>query len=458
MKWFRISSGILGLLMTVNSAVLAEDALPLTQNSWDKPEFVKRFVGSYGFRSETEPTITSEESEVFQEVANFMSEGNVDAAIAKVKSSITDESSAALQFTLGNLYLQESKFDQALQYYKIAYTRFPEFMRAYKNAGLACIQSGNFKDGAKFIVQAIELGEADGNSYGLLGFCYLNQGQYSSALDAYRLAHILKPDNIDWMVGKAQCLMQVGQYKEAVAKFKELLQKQPGRTVFYSSIVNALLAQQNQKEATYYLELVRRMDKADARMLNLLGDIYINNNNTDLAITVYREALAKPEGVKADAYLRMVHALMYQNRMDDVLGLLNNFENYFKGKKLSKSNQLQYLNLKAEIASRMDDREGAIVILEEVVDTDPLNGDALLLLAGFKWDEEAYEEADFYFERAQNVEAVKVNALIEQARMKVVQKDYALAVKLLENAQSLKPQTNVARYLEAVRSALDASR
>lgn len=458
MKWFRISSGILGLLMTVNSAVLAEDVLPLSENSWDNPDFVNRFVGSYGFRSETEPTITSDEADVFQQVATFMSEGNVDAAIAKVKSSVDDDSSAALQFTLGNLYLQKSEFDQALRYYEIAYTSFPEFMRAYKNAGLACIQSGKYEQAAKFLAQALELGESDGNTYGLLGFCYLNQGQYSSALDAYRLAHVLKPDNIDWMVGKAQCLMQLGQYKEAVAKFKELLERQPNRTVFYSSIVNALLAQGDQDEVSKYLELVRRMDKADARMLSLLGDIYINKNMNELAVDVYREALKKDEGVGPDSYLRIVQAVLYRNLMTEATELLNGFEAYFNGKKVARSERLKYLNLKADVASRMDDRAGAIKILEEVVSQDPLNGDALLLLAGFHWDEDDYETADFYYERAQNVDSVRVQAYIDQGRMKVVQKDYAKAVKLLENAQAIKPQSNVGRYLEAVRSALSASR
>jgi len=458
MKWFRISSGILGLLMTVNSAVLAEDALPLSNNSWDNPEFVKRFLGSYGFRTETEPTITSDEGEVFQEVASFMGEGNVDAAIAKVKSSINDKSSAALQFTLGNLYLQKSNFEEALKYYEIAYTRFPEFMRAYKNAGLACIQSGKYEEAARFIIQAIELGESNGNTYGLLGFCYLNQGQYSSALDAYRLAHVLKPDNIDWMIGKAQCLMQLGQYEESVAKFKELLERQPNRTVFYSSIVNALLAQGDQNEVSKYLELVRRMGKADARMLSLLGDIYINKNMNELAVKVYREALKQGDGVSADSYLRIVQALLYRNLMEDSQAMLEGFDQYYAGKKVSRTDKLKYLNLKADVASRMDDRAGAIAILKEVVEQDPLNGDALLLLAGFQWDEEDYETADFYFERAQNVESVRVQAYIDQARMKVVQKDYAKAVKLLENAQSIKPQPNVGRYLEAVRSALSASR
>ncbi len=456
MKWFKKTSGIIWLLVTITASIQAQDVIPLMENSWDNPDFVKRFTGSYGVRSEIEPTITAEESELFQQVALLMGENNNPGAIELIHSSISDESSAALIYTLGTLYLQGGDLDNAINSYNRAIKQFPEFMRAYKNMGLALIQQGKFPEAAKRIVMAIELGDTNGDTFGLLGYCYLNQGDYSSALDAYRLAHVLNPSNLDWMIGKAQCLMQIGEYDEAIAKFKQLIEKKPNRTVFYSSIINALLAKGDSEKVTGYIELVRRMGDADANMLSLLGDIYMNRNLSELAIKAYKEALAKKEGIAPARYLGMVGALIYRGEIDEALGILEEFESYFEGKNMPESQMLKSLNLKAEIASQLDDRTGAIAILEEVVDRDPLNGEALLLLAGYQWDGNEFELADFYYERAQSVNGSQVEAYVAQARMKVAQKDYSKAVELLESAQSIDPQSNVGRYLEAVKAALMA--
>ena len=46
---------------------LFAQVFPLSQNSWSNPDFVKRFLGSYGVLTEKEPQITSDESETFKQ-------------------------------------------------------------------------------------------------------------------------------------------------------------------------------------------------------------------------------------------------------------------------------------------------------------------------------------------------------------------------------------------------------
>ena len=108
----RILSAI--LLVGTGSALCALDSVyPLTENSFDNPEFVERFVGSYGFDMNINPQITADEAELFKTVAPSM-ERNRTAAIRQIEQFITTQSqdadadpySPALDYTLGSLYLQ----------------------------------------------------------------------------------------------------------------------------------------------------------------------------------------------------------------------------------------------------------------------------------------------------------------------------------------------------------------
>ena len=429
---------------------------PLSENSWDNPEFVERFMGTYGFETKIEPTINDDESRLFDELSALLQAQNRSGAIDLMRNNLTPESSAALDYTLGSLYLQNGNYSLAVDNYKRAVKKFPNFMRAYKNLGLALLLEQNYEQAITMIVKAIELGDGDGNAYGLLGYCYLNMGAYTSALDAYRLAHVHKPDNTDWSVGKAYALMQTGKFEEAIAKFRELLHQDPSNKSYYSSLVNAALSLQDEKAASCYLEIIRRMDNADGTMLFLLGDIYINQDLPHLAMDVYTEAFKKSKNVKPDRAIRGVKALISRGDYKDA-GILIKKSYAYYGTKLPDSKRLELLNLEAQLNLVAGDDHKAAKTLEKVIEADPMNGDTLLLLGNYYFGRKDYETAQFYFERAENIMGVAADAFVDHARLMVALKNYGHAVALLERAQGINKRTNVGRYLEAVQQAHEAS-
>ena len=133
--------GLFGPAYLANSA--SDGVYPLTENSWSNPEFKKRFLGSYGFDMEINPKITSEEAELLGVVAEFM---NTDTgeAIRQLEAAITPETSAAIIYTIGSLYLQEGELDKAIERYRTSIERFPNFFRAYQNIGCALVQKGDY--------------------------------------------------------------------------------------------------------------------------------------------------------------------------------------------------------------------------------------------------------------------------------------------------------------------------
>ncbi|MCD8535671.1 MAG: tetratricopeptide repeat protein [Verrucomicrobia bacterium] len=423
---------------------------PLSENTWRNPEFVARFLGSYGVNTGVNPAITAEDKLLFETLVPLM-QSNVPMAIQQLRASITPMTSAAFEYTLGNLYFQGRNLNEAVSAYEAAIRKFPNFLRAYKNMGLILVQQGDYEKARTMLVKAIELGGADADLYGTLGYCYLNSSKYVAALDAYKMAMIFNPDSRDWKLGKIQCLMNLEQYKEAVGLLDDMIERYPNEEALLLMQANALISEQKTAEAAANLQIVRQMGKATAVSLTLLGDIFVNQNNVDLAIPYYLEAL-KTDGLDLVRAMRVGKSLVNRGAWTEAESYLVSLENE-KGSQLAETDRLEILNLKATSALGQGKNDEAAVILEKVVERDPLNGKALLLIAEYNWKKNELEKAQIFFNRAQKVEDTRVDALVRNAQMFVTMKEYGKAAKLLNEAQLLKPQNHVGDYLAKVEAA-----
>jgi tetratricopeptide (TPR) repeat protein len=429
---------------------------PLSENSWNNPDFVKRFLGSYGVQTRVEPEISREESQFFNELVELM-RTDLPAATQRLRAYLKPESSAALDYTLGSMLLQQGDNAGAIRQYEAAIRKFPNFMRAYKNVGLAHLQNGGFAQAIPMLVKAIELGDGDGNTYGMLAYCYLNTDKPLSALDAYRLAYVLRPENRDWKVGKAQSLNATGDFRQAVALLKELIEEDPANTSYWTTRANAFVSSGNELEAATHLEMVKRMHRADASALRLLGDIYLNQQVFALARDNYLAAMRLDRRLPPDRAIACASNLARFGAYALAGELAAEMQTIY-GTDLSEQQTIHLLNVRAEVSLAMGDDAAAAAILEQVLDIDPLNGHALLLLGNYHSRLENTEEAAFFYERAESIPTVQVQAFIQHARMLVARRNYEKAIRKLEEAQRLRYQANVDSYLNAVRSAWEASR
>lgn len=440
---------------------LSSQSFPLSENDWSNPEFVDRFLGTYAVRSETEPKISTKENELFNEIAGMLNNDQTGEAITRLQEYMTENAqsdpppSPALDYTLGNLHLQEGNTSEALESYQTAIKRFPDFLRAYKNLGLAQIQRGNYEKALPHLVKAVELGDRNGDTFGLLGYCYLNTGNDTAALEGYRQATLLNPGNREWMVGKAEALMRTENYNEAIAVFKSLIKKDPAQKSYYTSLANAYLSKGEESKAANYLEVVRRMGQGSASTLTLLGDIYLNDDLPGLALSVYLDAFETDSGeITMDRAIRVAQVFLQRAHLDQAEKFISMAEDTF-AEDMGEDEELEILNLKAQLALAKGDSDKAAEVLEKVIRQDPMNGNALLLLASYNERQGDVEEAEYYYERAQKVDDVARDAYVDHAQLKVQQKEYREAVRLLQSAQKLEFSQNVQNYLDAVKTVAD---
>jgi tetratricopeptide (TPR) repeat protein len=454
----KIQIACAGLLSLLSFTAIAQTGT-LTE-AWRDPQFVKSFTGSFLPLTEQEPRITEKEAELFQELSTLLGEGRNEEAINRLAAAVraataAAPASAALNYTLGNLYLQNARFNEAVEQYRAAIQKFPSFRRAYKNLGLALIQSGQHAESIPVLVKSIEMGDAAGDTFGLLAFSYLNQGNPTAALEGYRQASLLNPGNREWMIGKAEALMRSERYDEAIATFKQLIIELPDRDAFYTSISNAYLALGDSSQAAYYLEILRRRGTARSTALGLLGDIYVNEGLPRLAVTAYNDALQRGD-FSSTRSIRSLRALLQRGYFTEAESFLASLEG-LQSLNFSENENREILNLKAQLALALGDNEEAAEILLQVLEEDPMNGNALMLLGNYNQGKGDLETAIFYYERASSLVDFQREAQLQLARIYVQQKDYLPAIRQLEAALQLQYSANVQDFLDAVRSVYNRS-
>ncbi|NBB78544.1 MAG: tetratricopeptide repeat protein [Verrucomicrobia bacterium] len=421
----------------------------ISSQLWDDPTFVKEFLGSYGFLAGAEPPISNEEKESLRNLIDLI-KASPNAAIQALEPQITDSSSAAFDFILANLYFQSGNLAKAERYYTNAVVKFPDFRRAYKNLGLVQVQQGNFDKAIKTISKAMELGEVDGRSYGLLGYGYLTQEKYYPAEAAYRQAILMQPDVTDWKVGLARTLLETERYPDAIALFDTLLMEAPDNADYWMLQGNAYLGKGDSMAAAKNLEIVRRMGAADLSTLTLLGDIYMNNNSADLALDAYLAATKVATSSDSKPLLRAASLLTRGGNYEQAKTIIPSIRDQIE---LAEEEELDLLTLEAKIARAEGDGEAAAELLTQIVERDSLNGDALIELANYYADQGDMAKAINRYEQAEKIEAFEREALVAHAQARVRDGQYKEALPLLRRALQLRSDNNLEDYAQRVERA-----
>ncbi|MBK1876965.1 tetratricopeptide repeat protein [Pelagicoccus mobilis] len=435
---------------TLFSSLGSAQVYELTEQSFDNPEFKARFMASYVAESSTNPNITADEKGLFDEVVPLIG-SNPDAAIERIEAGITSENSAAFDFILGNLYYQKGDIANAVRTYGQAVQKFPNYAQAYYNMGRAYVADSDYENALKGLQKSLEIQAADGAMYGLIGYCYLNMDQPSTALDAYKVAIMLAPESRDWKLGKLQSLIALERSEEAIGLLYEFIKAEPGNADWWKLQANQFLSTDEKDKAAANLTVVKDLGKADGATLALLGDLYVNEGLVEPAVESYTEAMEKG-GARPSRIVEVVNSLIYMDQIPSAKTLLANLESSM-GSDLSSDQEVEVLNVKARLAMQEDDTDGAASYLATLVKKDPLNGSALLSLSELEKTRGDLPKAEYYAESASKISGFAHQAYIALAQLNVGKRDYTSAAKYLREAQQIEHRDYVADYLLRVEQA-----
>jgi len=415
---------------------------------WDEEKFQQQFMASYGVNADIEPSLTAVEYEQMQKVLDAMSDDdNMDKAVKLLLKNCGESTSATFEFTLANLYFQQDQLDKALEYYAMAIEQFPNFRRAYKNAGLIHVRNGEFDKALPYLTKTIELGGHTSIAYGLLGFAYASAENHLCAESAYRMAILLDPETLDWQLGLARSLFKQQKYGDAVSLCDTLIAKQPDNADFWLLQANAYLGLKQPMRAAENYEYVNTIGKATVDSMTMLGDIYVNESRWDMAADAYLRSYELDNGNDPSKPLRAAKILASRGALNESKRMLNRVAGHKSA--LDESNLKELLKLQARVAVAEGAGEEVVKILEQVVEVDPLDGEALILLAQH-YGRNVPEKAIFYYERAEGIEKYEAEAKLYHGQLLVGQARYQDALPLLRRAYELRPREDIADYLKQV--------
>jgi tetratricopeptide (TPR) repeat protein len=467
---------ILTISIALSLAASAERIIP-PSNLFRDPDFVKDFVGSYGFLADVEPKVSSDEQtllvtvremfeksrfrEAEQEIVRFIKETEAPTDPEKQPAEI----SPALVFVLGNLYFQADRADEARRAFLEAIRRYPRFRRAHTNLAYLYISKNQTDEALPMLQKAIELGENSSRAYGLLGYCHLLKKNALAAENAYRQAYLLDPASRDWKLGLAQTLMAQEKAAEASNLLGSLIEENPNDKQLWLQQTNALLSMDRKDEAAVNLEILRHKNLADEGNLNLLGNLYMDRSEPQLALYAYLAAIDKSTAFDVQRALKSARILVdygFPEKAEELIAAIESKA----GDKISPADRTRLLltEVRAAQAAGQTDRVGNL--LDKLVEINPADGEVLLELARHKdklaRDEEDEEkrkewvvEARTHYQLAVRSEAVAYPANLAYGQMLVREQRYTEALPVLQAALALKKSDSLEQYVSRVRRAAD---
>ncbi len=440
------SKNCLVLLALCTFAALAASAE--FESRWDDPEFKKQFLGDYGIHADLEPKMSAEDRALLEKVYPLMAD-SPDEATRQILAGQKLGSSALLDFVLGGIAYQQDQVEDAVAHFDAAVTKFPSFKRAWKMLGVSRFRLEQPGEAIRAFTRMLQLGGGDAVSFGLLGDAYTARQDHLAAEGAYRSALLLDPDSATYRIGLVRSVLKLEKYEEAIGLLRVMIEANPDRAEFRLLRAHALVNLQQPLRAAEDYEIVYRMDKASAESMNVLGDIYVNEDLPNLAATAYERAL----GIDADGSiirpLRNVETLLARGATTEARELIGTIRKV-SSERLDDEQRAKLRRLEARIAIADGQTDEAAVVLEELVALDPLDGDALLLLGQHYQREGDPDRALICYERAAGLDDFEAPAKARLGQILAGQGKYREALPLLQRARELKPTDQLTLYIEQV--------
>jgi cytochrome c-type biogenesis protein CcmH/NrfG len=146
-----------------------------------------------------------------------------------------------------------------------------------------------------------------------MGMIYLNEEKILESESAYKKAIVADPNTLDWYKGLAQTLISQGKHLELVSLFEEMVARAPDANAekdFLLLQANSFIALNQPLNAAANYEIVRRMGLGNSDSMGRLGDIYINENQVELATEAYIESIELDPEQKQDIPINSANVMV----------------------------------------------------------------------------------------------------------------------------------------------------
>ena len=317
--------------------------------------------------------------------------------------AVGQESSLAYN-NLGQVYLDQKRFDKAKPLLMKAHELAPNNVNAINNLGMLALEQGRNDEAMEWLAKGLELDRSNVRAFNRLGKIALDQGDYARAKPLLEKALALAPVNVDVLNNLGLLALNQRQYEEADVYLKRALELLPKNINAFNNMGLLALNQAHYDEARTYLTKVLDLEPGNVNALNNLGVLAMNQNRSDEAEAWLKKALGFAPG-NVNALNNLGLLAMGQGRHDEARDYLN------KVLVLNPGHVSALYNL-GVIAMDQKRYDEAKPFFRKVLDLKPGHANALNNLGWCLMNQGQYEEAQRHLRKALEIDPKFTKAMI----------------------------------------------
>lgn len=247
--------------------------------------------------------------------------------------------SAFARFSLGTIYDNLGRLEEASREYQSAIGLNPDYVEAHNDLGIVYDKQGKFDEAVREYQTALKLRPEHIEAHNNLGIVYEKQGRYDDAVIEFQTILRIRPDSINAHKNLGMVLKKLSRYEEAIKEFRDAIKISPEDAVLHNSLGAVFFEQRQFDDASREFRTSVRLSPDYAEAHNNLGLIFRNQKQFDEAAREFHTALKlDPDYAEAHNNLGVLYAM--QGRIDNAI------THFQKASFQNPGNELFRLNLK----------------------------------------------------------------------------------------------------------------
>ncbi|HET7131637.1 MAG TPA: tetratricopeptide repeat protein, partial [Gammaproteobacteria bacterium] len=323
----------------------------------------------------------------------------------------------------------------------------PDYLRVHEALGLMYLRMKRYADSRVELTRAAELGLNTAGLHATLGYLNSATKNYWGAASAYQQALTMDPGNRNVQTSLLHALNETNQYASALALVEQMLEDDPNDPVLWLYRAQLSLSTDERDSALTSLEAAIRLGDDSVANKQVCATLHMERGSVARAVELLKSL--PPNGLEFQFMDQALAWLASENQWDYLRDLLGAVVD--RRSTLTAAQRSHLLTRRAALELHDGNRQTAKASLQQALDLDPANAEALMDLGQAYRDDRDYSRAETLLQRASALEGYRDNALVSLAQLAIDQQDFERALTLLRDVVSRNPgRTDLARNVDTL--------
>lgn len=344
-----------------------------------------------------------------------------------------DTISATMLYVIGHTYFSLQRYRPAETAFRLAVQGAPGHVRAHESLGMLYLRTERYEDARTHLALAVQLGRNTALVHSALGYLDVRTRRYSAAATDFERALVLAPNDRNAQRGLLLALTETREHDKAAGLVEQLLRAEPDDPHLWLYRARIALMADERTSAVASLETALRLGDDSLENRRACFELNMENGNIARGVELLRGLRASE--LPFSLVDQALGWLANENEWDRFRELLNSVDRAA----LSRVDQSRLLTRRAALAVHDGNRRSASTALQEALELDPANADALLALGQIHRADRDYGRAELVLRRASDYGAVREDALVARAEVAIDQENFDSALTFLRDVVDTDP-------------------